>query len=155
NLVAQARLVWAERLGQGREGIEREVSALFSVPFIDYARGDGLRIGPGQAHWWSPIVLTDETAWAESYRGLWGVDPRDPSGGERAPSGPKFNRDGSVRTSWYDPLGWAGLSKVSPPNRSLLQLERAIEQLQVERAELDRQVDERRAALRELTLQQQ
>lgn len=156
NLVTQVRRVWAERLGQGSvEGIEQEVSAFFSVPFIDYARGDGLRIGPGQARGWSPAVLTEDLAWAESYRGLWGLDTRDPLGGERAPSGPKFNRDGSVRTSWYDALGWAGLSKVSPPNASIGQLARGVDQLEAERVELGRQIEQKRAALRELTLQQQ
>ncbi|MBV9357466.1 MAG: hypothetical protein JO023_18290 [Chloroflexi bacterium] len=155
-LVTQLRRLWVERLGQGSvQGIEQEVSAFFSVPFVDYARGDGLWIGPGQAQGWSPIVLTEQMAWAESYRGLWGLDTRDPLGGERAPSGPKYNRDGSVRASWYDPLGWAGLSKVSPPSMSALQLERSIEQLETERAELGREIDRRRSALRELTLQQQ
>jgi hypothetical protein len=31
-----------------------------------------------------------------------------------------YNRDGTVRRSWYDPLGWAGLDKV-PPSTTLLE----------------------------------
>jgi hypothetical protein len=156
NLVAQARRLWAERLGQGSlDSIDQEVSALFSVPFIDYARGDGLRIGPGQAQGWSPVLLTADAGWAERYRGLWGLDTRDPFGGERAPSGPKYNRDGSVRASWSDPLGWAGLDKVSPPSASQRQLEQAVEQLEHERAALGVEIEQRRSALRRLALQQQ
>ena len=49
------------------------------------------------------------------YRGFWGVNVNDPLGGENAPSGPMYNRDGSVRSSWYDPVGWAGLDKVPTP----------------------------------------
>jgi hypothetical protein len=30
-----------------------------------------------------------------------------------------YNRDGSVRRAWHDPLGWAGLDKVPPPSQAL------------------------------------
>jgi hypothetical protein len=30
-----------------------------------------------------------------------------------------YNRDGSVRRAWYDPLGWAGLDKEPPPSAAL------------------------------------
>ena len=30
-----------------------------------------------------------------------------------------YNRDGSVRRSWYDPVGWAGLDTVPPPDTAL------------------------------------
>jgi hypothetical protein len=155
-VVSQMRRFWAERLRQGlTDSIDQEVTALFSVPFVDYARGDGLRIGPGEAHAWSPLVLREESAWVEGYPGLWGLDTRDPFGGERAPSGPKYNRDGTVRASWYDPLGWAGLDKVSPPSTSQRDLARAVRQLADEQAALRAQVDEQRSAVRRLALEQQ
>jgi len=36
----------------------------------------------------------------------------DPFGGERAPAGPRYERNGTIRPSWADPVGWAGLDKV-------------------------------------------
>ena len=154
NFVRNVRQVWAERFGQGDTSmIEREVSALFSIPFVDYARGDGMRIGPDEVHTWSPVVLDDATPWAERYFGLWGLDTRDPFGGERAPSGPKYNRDGSVRASWLDPLGWAGLDKVSPPSAAAQDLHATIGRLETERQALAAQIAERRSSLRGLSLQ--
>jgi hypothetical protein len=49
------------------------------------------------------------------YRGLWGLYAHDPISGENAPAGPMYNRDGSPRGTWYDPLGFAGLDKEPPP----------------------------------------
>lgn len=84
------------------------------IPFVDYARGDGTAIGPGHEHEWTAVMVDDQTPWIRDYRGLWGLDTRDRFGGERAPSGPRYERSGSVRTSWANPLGWAGLLKVPP-----------------------------------------
>src|SRR5690606_40418374 len=44
---------------------------------------------------------------------------RDPFAGEDAPAGPLYNRDGTMRQAWYDPVGWAGLDKVPPPTELL------------------------------------
>jgi hypothetical protein len=99
---------WTETLGQ-------PVVNAFHIPFVDFARGDGLRIGPGEPQTWSPVLIDESTAWAGQYRGLWGLFARDPISGENAPAGPMYNRDGSPRGSWYDPLGFAGLDKVPPP----------------------------------------
>ena len=57
--------------------------------------------------------------WVSEYRGLWGLYARDPFEGEDAPAGPMYDRDKSVSQEWYDPLGWAGLDKVPPPNEAL------------------------------------
>jgi hypothetical protein len=84
------------------------------IPYIDYARGDGPAVGPGESLAWSPVVIDEETPWVRDYRGLWGHDTRDKLGGERGPAGPRYERDGTVRLSWGDPLGWAGLAKVAP-----------------------------------------
>lgn len=89
---------------------------IFRIPFVDYARGDGLVIGPDQAKGWGPPRLLNPTPpWVAFYRGLWGLYTRDPFASEDAPAGPMYNRDGSVRRAWYDPVGWAGLDKVTPP----------------------------------------
>jgi hypothetical protein len=89
------------------------------IPFVDYARGDGLSVGPGQQTQWVASLIDDQTPWVRDYRGLWGFDTEDPFGGERAPSGPRYERDGSVRRAWVNPLGWAGLLKVVPHDDQL------------------------------------
>lgn len=108
--------VAARLLGQRPTvGDENELS-VFRVPFVDYARGDGLSIGPGQEKEWTEARLLDPLpGWVQHYRGLWGVYVQDPISGENAPAGPMYNRDGSVRRAWYDPLGWAGLDRLPPP----------------------------------------
>jgi hypothetical protein len=95
---------------RSREPIDRET---FALPFLDYARGDGVTIGPGHPRTWDAIVIDDTTPWVRDFRGLWGLDTRDVFGGERAPAGPRYERVGSVRPSWVDPVGWAGLHKVA------------------------------------------
>jgi hypothetical protein len=86
----------------------------FGIPFIDYRRGDGPSVGPGEAKQWRAVLADDSTPWVRDYRGLWGLDTGDPFGGERAPAGPRYERDGSVRLCWSDPVGWAGLDKEPP-----------------------------------------
>ena len=106
-----------------------EAKRALSVPFVDYARGDGLVVGPGGDVEWTPIVISDEDGWVDRYRGLWGLDTGDRFAGERAPAGPKYTRTGSVRQSWHDPLGFAGLGKVAPPSQAIPVLEARIAEL--------------------------
>jgi hypothetical protein len=103
---------WTETLGQQK-------TDPFRIPFVDFARGDGLSIGPGQDKSWTPELIDESTPWVSQYRGLWGLFARDPISGENAPAGPMYNRDGSPRGSWYDPLGFGGLDKVPPPPAAL------------------------------------
>ncbi len=89
--------------------------SLLRVPFVDYARGDGLSIGPRAAlPWEEPGLLDPIPDWALHYRGLWGLYARDPIAGENAPAGPLYERNGTLRRAWYDPVGWAGLDKMLP-----------------------------------------
>lgn len=122
--------LWVETLGQ-------KSFDPFRIPFVDYARGDGLSIGAGQAAAWSPALIDDSTPWVSQYRGLWGLFARDPISGENAPAGPMYNRDGSPRGSWYDPLGFAGLDKVPPPPETLTLLEENCAKLTGRQSELD------------------
>lgn len=85
-----------------------------AIPYVDYARGDGRKIGVGESEEWAPVVLDDTQEWVHAYRGMWGHDTRDRLGGERGPAGPRYERDGTVRQSWADPVGWSGLAKVAP-----------------------------------------
>jgi hypothetical protein len=114
------RTFWKTRLGQyvGEEG---GGAGYFSIPFVDYARGDGLSVGEGGDRAWDePRIITDPPPdWVSGYRGLWGLYARDPFEGEDAPAGPMYNRDKSVNRAWYDPVGWAGLDKVPPPTETL------------------------------------
>jgi hypothetical protein len=84
------------------------------IPYVEYARGDGVAIGPGTSLSWRQVVIDDETPWVRRYTGLWGDDTNDPFGGERGPAGPRYQRDATVRRSWSDPVGWAALDSVVP-----------------------------------------
>jgi len=114
------RTFWKTRLGQF-VGEEDGGAGYFSIPFVDYARGDGLSVGEGGDRAWDePRIITDPPPdWVSGYRGLWGLYARDPFEGEDAPAGPMYNRDKSVSRAWYDPVGWAGLDKVPPPAETL------------------------------------
>ncbi len=107
-----------------------------SIPYIDYARGDGVAIGPGQHREWAPVVIDETTPWVVHYRGLWGNDTRDPLGGERGPAGPRYERSTMVRGSWGDPVGWAGLRKVAPDTAA------AADALRTRPGELDSEVEQ-------------
>ncbi|MDS1269160.1 hypothetical protein RIF23_02490 [Lipingzhangella sp. LS1_29] len=125
----------------GRHGI--------GVPFVDYARGDGTHIGPGCDRTWQPTVISEETPWVIGFRGLWGRDTGDWFDGERAPSGPRYERDGTPRRSWVDPLSWVGLHKTPPDETSARQhLTQRLNELDTQIAELDTQIDTSRAELR-------
>jgi hypothetical protein len=124
---------WRNTLRQPDPGdLRSTLSAALSVPFVDYARGDGKTIGPKQPDEWSPVLIGDSVDWVSGYRGLFGLDTHDRFAGERAPAGPKYSRDGTVRQSWNDPFGFAGLGKVAPPFRQPDQIRRRINELEVE-----------------------
>jgi len=113
------RRVWRDTLDQPDPGdLSGKVARALSVPFVDYARGDGMTVGPGCQYEWTPIVISDDDPWVDGYRGLWGLDTGDRFAGERAPAGPKYTRTGTVRQSWSDPLGFSGLAKVPQPSRA-------------------------------------
>ncbi len=146
--------LWTNTLRQsGQLNLDEGLHNLLSIPFVDYARGDGRVIGPGQAETWTPILISDADGWVDGYRGLWGLDTWDPLGGERAPSGPKYNRDGTVRDSWSDPLGWAGLDKVLPPREAIVATEKMLATLRSEQVELTAQIEQQRGVVRSLDLE--
>ena len=70
-----------------------------------------------------PSSSTTTTDWVVGYRGLFGLDTHDRFAGERAPAGPRYTRAGTVRQSWNDPLGFAGLGKTAPPFRQPAEIE--------------------------------
>jgi hypothetical protein len=106
-----ARLFWYRTL---RQYAEEDSSEPFTIPFVDYGRGDGLSVGPDQDREWNhPRLMQDPVpSWVSGYRGLWGLYTRDPFEGEDAPAGPMYDRDKTISREWYDPVGWAGLDKV-------------------------------------------
>jgi hypothetical protein len=113
---------WLERL---RRSLARilpwaDPEGQIGIPFIDYRRGDGLTIGPGGDHNWQAQLIDESTDWVVDYAGLWGLDTHDPLGGERAPAGPRYERDGRVRASWAQPVAWADLDR-EPPGPSTRQ----------------------------------
>jgi hypothetical protein len=150
-----ARRMWA-RLGQGDEPDVPEGSG-FRIPFVDYARGDGMRIGPGQSRTWEPRLLqaTREApapAWVAGYAGLWGRYSGDPRG-ENAPPGPRYEPNGLQRRRWYDPAGWSGLDKVPAPPATLETLAAQQGRLQNEQDELASHIAEQASLVSGLELE--
>jgi hypothetical protein len=151
------RVFWRDTLRQPDPGnLSARLTGALSVPFIDYARGDGQVVGPtgvaGSGEW-SPIVIADDTPWVDGYRGLFGLDTYDRFAGERAPAGPKYGRSGTVRMSWHDPLGFAGLDKVAPPFRQPEELRARIASREARIVELDGQIAAQAAAVPGLDLE--
>jgi hypothetical protein len=137
---------WRETLRQGDQPSSRERRDVLRIPFVDYARGDGIEVGPGRAHIWelrllqnSPLGSAPE--WADGYSGLWGLYTGDQLAGEDAPGGPRYNSRGAIRMTWNDPLGWCGLDLVPAPLQRMAVLERHVAQLHKQRAELGLQID--------------
>jgi len=112
----------------------------FRIPFVDYARGDGLSIGPSQTEAWTSVLIDENTPWVSQYRGLWGLFARDPISGENAPAGPMYNRDGTPRGAWYDPLGFVGLDKIPPPPSVVRLLAANCERITNRQKELEAQI---------------
>jgi hypothetical protein len=143
------RKLWRDILRQDDPGdLAASVEAALSIPFIDYARGDGLAVGPGGDVEWTPIVVDDTTGWIDGFRGLWGLDTKDRFAGERAPAGPKYTRSATARQSWNDPLGFLGLDKSAPPHRVPAVLRDRIATLEAERVATDADADARAVAVR-------
>ncbi|MDT0305266.1 hypothetical protein [Streptomonospora wellingtoniae] len=133
-------------------GDSRIVRHGIGVPFVDYARGDGVRVGPGGDREWAAHTIDDETPWVRGFRGLWGRDTGDFFDGERAPSGPRYERDGTVRWSWADPLAWVGLQKVSPTDKAArAELTAHLGDLDERIVESDAEIVRRRDELRRLS----
>jgi hypothetical protein len=137
------RQFWATTLGQGQGGDPGQASPIAAVPFVDYARGDGVSVGPGQSNAWTPILIDDDTPWVAGFEGLFGLDTEDRLAGERAPAGPKWTRDGRPRQSWIDPIAFAGLDATPPPGR-------AVEALTSEIGDLRARLEADRVAIAEL-----
>jgi hypothetical protein len=81
---------------------------------------------------------------------MWGLYARDPFEGEDAPAGPMYNRDKSVNRAWYDPVGWAGLDKVPPPDEALKVVLSRRADLEAQCAALRTEIDEKSRWLKEL-----
>ena len=136
---------WRTRLGQGDD-----TRRPLRIPFIDFARGDGVAVGPGQPNEWTPNLIDEKTPWVGEYRGLWGLYAQDPISGENAPAGPMYERDGSPRPSWFDPLGFAGLDQVPPPPREIDALEHEQRRILDRQGELELVIPDETALLQEL-----
>jgi hypothetical protein len=136
------REFWRDTLRQPDPGdLKATLRSALSVPFVDYARGDGLAVGPGQAQTWDVVLIDESSEWVGGYRGLFGLDTHDRFAGERAPAGPMYTRSGTVRQSWNDPLGFAGLDKSAPPFRAQAVIDERIAALEAEATEVDGEVE--------------
>jgi len=102
---------WARRALRIRDDDERGLGPALGAPFVDAAGGDGALIDQ-----WDLQHLDERKSHFGGYSGLWGLDTGDPLDSERGPAGPKFDRQGGIRRSWADPVGFAGLHGTSPPS---------------------------------------
>jgi hypothetical protein len=146
---------WYNQLRQYQDEPDSEqpeqASNLFRIPFVDYARGDGVTLGAGQEkRWGEPRLLHLDQKWVSDYHGLWGLYARDPFAGEDAPAGPMYNRDRSMRRAWYDPAGWAGLDKVAPADEELRLMVAQQMTLREQRAQLQSTIQQKAFDLRNL-----
>jgi hypothetical protein len=143
--VASLRRGWA-RIRPWRRG---EAPELLGIPYIDHRRGDGLSVGAGGDREWQPVLIDDDTPWVREFRGLWGLDTADPFGGERAPAGPRYERNRTIRASWGQPVAWAGLDREpSTEAESRARAAEIVEVLQGDLAAIEEQLEARRDRLR-------
>ena len=153
-LLEAARSFWRDTLRQPDPGdLATSLERALSIPFIDYARGDGLQVGGEGGATWTPVLIDDAVPWVDGYRGLLGLDTFDRFAGERAPAGPKYTRSGTARQSWNDPIGWAGLAKSAPPHRMPAALEAHLAVLEADLAKVRAENDAAAASLDGLDLE--
>ncbi|PIZ25687.1 MAG: hypothetical protein COY47_04550, partial [Chloroflexi bacterium CG_4_10_14_0_8_um_filter_57_5] len=62
-------------------------------------------------------------------------------------------RDGSPRSSWYDPLGFAGLDKVPPPPQALELLRSNCDKVVHRQEELEQRISEKAGELQSLGIE--
>ena len=140
-----ARRFWYVTLRQyAEEDYAERLYEKFTIPFVDYGRGDGLSVGPGQDREWDPPRLMNPLpSWVSGYRGLWGLYTRDPFEGEDAPAGPMYNRDKTINREWFDPVGWAGLDKVPTRTEELDVIARRRQEIEERRDHLRSELQEK------------
>ena len=122
DLIAPGLARHARPAGPGRprrEGQARASASRSSTTPV----ATGITVGPGGDIAWTPISSATTTRGSTATTACGDSTPATGSPGERAPAGPKYTRTGSVRQSWHDPLGFAGLDKVAPPSQAIPVLE--------------------------------
>ena len=72
---------------------------------------------------------------------------------ENAPGGPMHDRYGGVRRVWYDPLGWAGMNKISPPNKRIARTKQRQHAIKARRKAKEIGLAEKNNELRNLELE--
>ena len=148
-----ARRFWYTTLRQYADeyAAEKPYEA-FTIPFVDYGRGDGLSVGPGQDREWDPprLMVDPTPSWITGYRGLWGLYTRDPFEGEDAPAGPMYDRDKTISREWYDPVGWAGLDKVPTRAEELNVITRRQAEIEERRDRLRSEIRDKSSRLKAL-----
>ena len=132
--LAVLRGFWHNTLRQPDPGdLAAKLEGSLNVGFIDYGRGNGLAIGPGgdvavDADPDRRLASPGSTATA----GLFGLDTYDRFAGERAPAGPKYNRNGTRPPDLARPAGLGRARQGRPAERAPEVLEERIAALDAE-----------------------
>ena len=151
-----ARSFWYRTLRQYSDEYSAEMPyELFTIPFVDYGRGDGLSVGPGEDREWDPprLMIDPLPSWVSGYRGLWGLYTHDPFQGEDAPAGPMYDRDKTISREWYDPVGWAGLDKVPTRTEELDVILKRQADIEARRVSLRSEIQEKSSQLKTLGME--
>jgi hypothetical protein len=64
-----------------------------------------------------------------------------------------YNRDGTVRQAWYDPLGWTGLDKVPPPQEKLALLQARQAEIQSDISNIEQEIEKKSRELHKLGIE--
>ena len=101
----------------------------------------------------APSIIEPYTRLGLRLSRLWGYHARDPVSGENAPGGARYNRDGTIRRAWHDPLGWAGMDKVLPPPETIKAIQEQTAQLQDNHDLLEEKITSAESELLSLNLE--
>jgi hypothetical protein len=132
DFIDQAQTFWERNILYWNAARQRKWSdfSIFKIPFIDYARGDGLSIGSG-----ADRPGPSRCCWMNQSHGFPNIAacgdfiPKTRCPAKMRRPDPMFNRDGSGAPILVCTVGLVGPDKVSPPNKRLAQIARQREVL--------------------------
>ncbi len=126
---------WTRTLGQA--GRTRDP---FRIPFVDFARGDGKSIGPGQACHWEAVVIDESTPWVSRVPRAVGSVRQRPDLGRERPRGSDVQPGRLAPAELVRPLAFAGLDKEPPPPQAIDLLREDCARIEARQEELQKSI---------------